>query len=225
MCIDKPDTPPRLNRRQRRAHLQPAGTPPPPAFQPATQLQPATLAGITEDHAYEQYYFDEPTRSALLRLLARYRAPLLLCTPSLALAAEEAGVGPYVLLDRDERFGRALPPGRFERFDLESPSASSPAAWPAPDLIVCDPPFANVPLSTVAAALRHVARRDAGAASSAPPHVFIAYNAGREAELLAALPELRLERKMALGYLSVKPKTQAAIHLYAPVGIEVGKLK
>ena len=39
----------------------------------------------------------------MLALASRFRAPLLLCNPSLAVALEEAG-RPYALLDRDERF-------------------------------------------------------------------------------------------------------------------------
>ena len=66
-------------------------------------LEPATLAGVLEDHHYEQFFFDEPTREALLSLMAGYELPLLLCTPSLAVAAEQAGQR-CLLLDRDERF-------------------------------------------------------------------------------------------------------------------------
>ena len=64
--------PPPPNRRQRRAHLQPKGTPPPPPAQPATALKPAAVAGVREDHSFEQYFFDEPTRDALLDLLSPF---------------------------------------------------------------------------------------------------------------------------------------------------------
>ena len=43
-----------MSRRHRRAHLQPPGSAPPAAAGPATGLEPATLAGVLEDHHYEQ---------------------------------------------------------------------------------------------------------------------------------------------------------------------------
>ena len=61
-----------MSRRHRRAHLQPPGSAPPAAAGPATGLEPATLAGVLEDHHYEQFFFDEPTCEALLALMARY---------------------------------------------------------------------------------------------------------------------------------------------------------
>lgn len=76
-----------LNRKQRRHHLQPAGTPLPPAAGEATALRRASLAGVTEDHAYEQFFWDQPTRRALLSLASQYHRPLMLCCPSLAVDA------------------------------------------------------------------------------------------------------------------------------------------
>ena len=43
-----------MSRRHRRAHLQPPGSAPPAAAGPASALEPATLAGVLEDHHYEQ---------------------------------------------------------------------------------------------------------------------------------------------------------------------------
>jgi hypothetical protein len=91
-----------LNRRQRRQHLQPPGAPVPPPAAPATNLERASFAGVEEDHAYEQYFFDAETRTALLALIGQFERPLLLCTPSLAVDADAAGLT-FVLLDRDER--------------------------------------------------------------------------------------------------------------------------
>ena len=70
--------------------------------------------------------------------MARYERPLLLCTPSLAVAAESRGQ-PYLLLDRDERFSFL---SSFRAFDLEAPA---PLGEPF-DAIFCDPPFANIDL-------------------------------------------------------------------------------
>ena len=103
---------PMMNRRERRQHLQPPGTPLPPPAAPATNLPPAELSGITEDHAYEQYFFDADTRAALLSLLGQFKKPLLLCTPSIAVDAEAAGIS-YLLLDRDERLRASFDPSRI----------------------------------------------------------------------------------------------------------------
>jgi len=106
-----------MSRRHRRAHLQPPGSAPPAAAGQASALEPATLAGVLEDHHYEQFFFDEPTCEALLALMANYERPLLLCTPALAVAAERRGQR-YLLLDRDERFEFL---SSFRAFDLDAP--------------------------------------------------------------------------------------------------------
>ena len=69
-------------------------------------LEPATLAGVVEDHAYEQFFFDASTRASLLTLLAEYDRPLLVCTPSLAVAAEEAGVAELTAMGFSEAAAR-----------------------------------------------------------------------------------------------------------------------
>ena len=108
---------------------------------PATELSPSVLAGVSEDHAFEQYFFDAETRQALLDLLyARHARPLLLCAPSLAVDAEARGK-PYLLLDRDERFSFL---SGFRAFDLARPSAVAGFDY---DAILCDPPFANFDLA------------------------------------------------------------------------------
>ena len=199
-----------LNRKQRRQHLQPPGSPVPAPAGPATSLRPAELAGVVEDHAYEQFFFDEPTRTSLLALLRQYERPLLMCTPSLAVAADEAGL-PYLLLDRDERF--AFLSG-FRRFELDAPTPLTDYAF---DAVFCDPPFANFGLDQLKETLRLLAPAppSASAAASAPP-LYIAYNSRREGALLEEFAEQGLERICGLGYCSVKPKTQQHIFLYGP---------
>ena len=193
---------PRLNRKQRRQHLQPPGTPPPPPAQPATTLTPATLAGVDEDHAYEQFYFDAQTRAKLEKMLSSYQRPLFVGVPSLAVDADTAGT-PYLLLDRDERFGFL---SGYRHFEFEHPAPISDYEY---DVVLCDPPFANLPLDDLRVALESLAVDDE---SRAAP-LYVAYNARREAALLEAFPGL--ERKSsALGYESVKSRTQQQIILY-----------
>ena len=199
----------RMDSSRRRERAVRLGREPGPPSGPATELEPATLAGVVEDHRLEQFYWDEPTRARLLARLGEYRAPLLVGTPSLAVEAENAGLA-YTLLDVDERF--AFLPG-FRRYDLfddaETPEFDC-------DAIFCDPPFANFELDQLKAALTSLA----GGASLAgklrwrgEPALFIAYNAKREEALLQTFPSLRKVEQ--LGYLSVKPKTQANLWLYA----------
>ena len=202
--VPKPPSSITQNRRARRQHLQPPGSSAPPPPMPATNLLPAVLAGVVENHAFEQFYFDESCRALLLELLEGYERPLLLCCPSIAVAAEEAGK-PYVLLDRDERFSFL---SAYRPFVLDfSQSSSLDDAY---DVILCDPPFANLDLDTLRTALDVMAP---DAQSRAAP-LYIAYNSRREEELLAAFGTL--ERKLPLTYCSVKPKTQQYLYLYGP---------
>lgn len=204
-----------LNRKQRRQHLQPPGTPPPLPAQPATSLSIATIAGVDENHAYEQYFFDEPTRARLLKLMSCYERPLLLCAPSLAVALEdeEAAAGStssdYMLLDRDERF--AFLRG-YREFDLDKPTRLD--SFTA-DVVFCDPPFANFPLRSLRDVIDVLA----------PPEVpvFLAYNGRREDEVQQAFSGRQLFQKLGeepLGYLSVKPKTANRIWLLGPPGTQ-----
>ena len=195
-----------LNRRARRQHLQPPGTPPPPPAAPATNLKPATFAGIVEDHSNEQFFFDESTRAALLKLVASFKRPLLLCTPSLAVDADAAGL-PYLLLDRDERF--AFLRG-FRSAELQSVVPLDDYEF---DAVFCDPPFANFELTHLSDAIATLAGDD-HMRSTAP--LFIAYNARREEALKECFASQRLERKLKLRYCSVKERTQRHLWLYGP---------
>jgi len=201
MCASS--QPPSMNRRQRRQHLQPAGAPPAPPAQPATTFAPAEIAGITEDHAHEQFFFDKPTCQRLLQLLRDFERPLLLCTPALAVAAQEEALT-YLLLDRDERFSFLH---SFQHFDLATPKRVNGYDY---DAVFMDPPFANLDLALLRRALATLAHP----AHQAP--LYIAYNERREEDLLHMFPEQNLVRLMPLGYCSVKPRTQRHIWLYGP---------
>ena len=179
-------------------------------------MVPAKLAGVVEDHAYEQFFFDLDTRSRLLALLSRFERPLLLCVPSLAVAMEEkaaSGSSPadYLLLDRDERFGFV---GNFHALELEKPSESVLEACARfdCDVIFCDPPFANFDLDQLRGALDELVPDP-----SVP--LYLAYNGRREAELNAAFAGrqgLVTVAGVPLGYESVKSSTQKRICLFGP---------
>ena len=107
---------------------------------------------MDERHENEQYFFDVGTLAHLRRFVAGYESPCCVCAPSLGRALAEAGV-PVRVLDIDERFSSV--PG-FRRWDLSRPEYLDEAF----DLILCDPPFFNVSLSRLFAALRTLSRND-----------------------------------------------------------------
>ena len=80
-------------------------------------------------------------------------------------------------------------------------------------MVVCDPPFANFELPRLSSALRTLAGGHPGR-FAAP--LYIAYNSRREEALQACFAALALERKLKLGYCSVKQKTQQHLWLYGP---------
>lgn len=99
-----------------------------------------------ELHENEQYFFAEPTLTHLATFLARFTAPCCLCAPLVGRRLTEQGVA-VTILDIDERF--ATVPG-FRRYNLYHPEWLDREF----DIIVCDPPFFNVSLSQLFAALR-----------------------------------------------------------------------
>lgn len=171
----------------------------------ATQRKPATLAGISEDHRYEQFFYDEATTQQLYQLVDLYERPLLLCNPSLAVLAERKSK-PYLLLDRDTRFDFL---SGYRPFSLMEPYLITDFDF---DVVFIDPPFANVTPEQVARCLRLMG------ADKVP--LFVAYNARREDALLRAMNALNgpnLERKWSLRYREgVSLDTQDSIWLYGP---------
>ena len=97
--------------------------------------------GIEEDHRFEQFFYDDATTERIFRFVKLYERPLLLCNPSLAAKAEEAGME-YLLLDRDPRWKKQLGKNRFKQFELSQPRQMRFQY----DVVFCDPPFANVAL-------------------------------------------------------------------------------
>ena len=199
-----------MRRRQKggehRTNKSVSDTPDIPASSPATQRAPATLAGVVEDHRYEQFFYDEGTANQLYQLVDMYDKPLLLCNPTLAVLAEKKN-RPYLLLDRDRRFDFL---SGYRPFSLTEPYLITDYDY---DAVFIDPPFANVTPEQVARCLRLMA------ADRVP--LYVAYNSRREDALLKAMNTLdapKLERKWPLGYREgVSLDTQDSIWLYGPV--------
>lgn len=141
----------------------------------ATVNQPAELAGIAEDHRYEQFFYDDATANELYQLTKLYDRPLLICNPSLAVLAERDG-REYRLLDRDTRFDFL---SGYEEFSLTEPHWIKDYDF---DAVFIDPPFANVTPDQIARCLRLIS------ADGCP--LWIAYNCRREEKLLDALNRL-----------------------------------
>lgn len=167
------------------------------------------LATIREDTRHEQFFFDPPTIDRLVRLAERATDPLLVCLPSIAVACAERG-RPARLLDRDRRF-MGLP--RAQRFDLHEPDFLEGRH----DLLLCDPPFANVELRT----LRRTLDLLVASAMVPQPHpaLGLAYISSRGDALKRAFAEYDLQVVgPPLGYRSVAARTQDRIRLYLSRG-------
>ena len=102
-----------------------------------------------ENHGAEQYFFDPRTLDALTRFCSDYEQVACVCTPMLGRSLSAAGRA-SITLDSDERF--AGDPG-FHLFNLARPAAR-PERY---NLLVCDPPFRTLSLSTVFSGLRALA--------------------------------------------------------------------
>ena len=105
---------------------------------------------MEERHDNEQYFFTPETTEHLADFVARFKNPCCICAPSIGVELGRRGVRARVL-DIDERF--ASTPG-FVRYDLFRPE------WLGEEfgIILCDPPFFNVSLSQLFAALRMLSR-------------------------------------------------------------------
>lgn len=160
---------------------------------------------VEENHALEQFFYDDETLRRLMTVAKRYERPLFMCNPSLASAWERDVGTEYLLLDCDLRFKKVLK--HFRAFDLRRPFQVRFKY----DVVFVDPPFANVSPQEVKRAVDLIAVDESQ--KSAP--VYIAYNSDREEALLDAFDaSARMGR--ALGYKSVKEDMQARIFLYGP---------
>jgi 16S rRNA G966 N2-methylase RsmD len=169
---------------------------------------PAELAGVVEDHRYEQFFYDESTAKQLYQIVQLYERPLLMCNPTLALLADRDNQQ-YKLLDRDTRFDFLE---GYEEFSLTEPHLIKDYQF---DSVFIDPPFANVTPDQVAKCLRLIAADGC--------RLWVAYNSKREEQLLSALNELDcpdLVPKWKLSYKEgVSESTQDAIWLYGPADL------
>ena len=107
---------------------------------------------MDERHGREQYFFDEATLTDLAEFIEGYDRPFVVFAPMLGKRLVERGTSARVL-DVDDRFADL---SGFRSYDVESPEWLGEAYG----LIVCDPPFFNVSLKVLFAALRTLSRND-----------------------------------------------------------------
>ena len=170
---------------------------------PATNLKPQALQNVTENHAFEQFFWDVPTTHKIRnKCMNKFKNPLLLATPSLAIAAQQVNQN-YLLLEKDRRFHFL----NFRYFDLHQPKPVTDYEF---DAVFCDPPFANLDLCSLKVSLDMLGCGD----SKAGVPLFLAYNSRREDELFDIFEEYKLRREWCLGYLSVRERTQRHLYLY-----------
>jgi len=158
-----------------------------------------------EHHHREQYFFDAPTLSRLADFVGSFERPCCLCAPMLGreLARRERGV---TVLDADRRFADV--PG-FVEWDLTRPRHLEQTF----DLIVCDPPFFNVSLSKLFAAIRMLCHFDLGR------RVMISYPVRREGAILGTFARFGLAPTgYHPSYLTVQKCEKNDIAFYANFG-------
>jgi Probable N6-adenine methyltransferase len=160
---------------------------------------------VHEDHQREQYFFDPPTLDHLADFVAGYVNPACVCAPMLGRALADRGVD-VAVLDIDTRFAD-LP--RFREFNVGRPVPTGESYG----LIVCDPPFFTVSLSTLFGALRMLAGYDF------EQPLLIGYLARRAAALTGTFHRFGLvDTGYEPGYLTVQPVERNRIRFYGNLG-------
>lgn len=107
---------------------------------------------MEERHEREQYFFDQPTLDAVADLLEPLGRVCLLCAPMVGVEMEDRGCD-SIVLDLDERFSHLR---GFRRWDIYRPTYLAERF----DVIFADPPFFNVSLSQLFAAIRLLSHHD-----------------------------------------------------------------
>ena len=155
-----------------------------------------------EHHHREQYFFDEKTLHELADFVGRFDRPCCLCAPMLGRELHRRGRDARVL-DVDRRF---VDLAGYVEWDLYRPRHLDEDF----DLLRCDPPFFNVSLSQLFAAVRLLCHFDLSR------RVMISYPVRRESAILGTFAPFGLR---ATGYrptyLTVQQCHKNDIEFYA----------
>jgi 16S rRNA G966 N2-methylase RsmD len=164
---------------------------------------------MQELHENEQYFFTQETLEELATLLAPFENPCILCAPTLAqhMQCASKSTKPVCVLDIDTRFDKLLP--GFRHWNLYKPEHIDQRF----DVIFCDPPFFNVSLSQLFAAIRMLANFDY------QQSLMICYLTRREQNLLGTFARFHLQPTGIFPtYKTVQSVDRNGIQLYANVG-------
>ena len=159
---------------------------------------------MQEDHQREQYFYDQPTRDFLSRVVLASKRPVLLCAPTLGRDLWEVHRRQVPTLDIDTRFSDL--PG-FVEWDIHRPTALDFK----PDLVLCDPPFHTVKLDRLYRAITTLTQGDV----TVP--LVLSWLYRRETALLGTFIRFGLQRTpYEPTYISVRPEVD--IRMYASQG-------
>jgi len=156
---------------------------------------------VYELHENEQYFFDKPTLAHLADFVQDYSNPCCLCAPLLGQELARRGVSVRIL-DIDERFAHL---DGFLRYDIYRPE------WLGEEfgLILCDPPFYNISLSQLFAAIRMLSR------NLYTQPLLVSYLARRSASVLGTFARFGLETTgYRPGYQTVQKAARNEIEFY-----------
>lgn len=111
------------------------------------------MSEFSENRTSEQYFWTSNMVQKLLKALNLDINICCLATPSLALMLNESGNTNQFLLDCDERFS-FLP--NYVKFDFLKPKGLEQSF----DVIVCDPPFFQIPLEKIENSIEILAKKN-----------------------------------------------------------------
>ena len=158
-----------------------------------------------ERQEIDQYFFDEPTLRHLARFASRFDNPCCLCTPSLGEELEKRGVQARTL-DVDKRFSWLQ---GFLPYDLSKPEPLDERFG----IIICDPPFLQVSLRELLAAIRVLCRDD----FTQP--ILINYLSSRAREITAIFAAFNLQPTGYMpGYRTIQNTARNTMQFYGNLG-------
>lgn len=150
----------------------------------------------------EQCFFDEKTLQKLSDFLLRWKSVCCLCTPLLGKNLVERGANVRIL-DIDTRFDHIK---GFKFYDIHRPE------WLGEkfDLIICDPPFFNISLFGLFAAIRMLSQNDFS------QNLLVSYLSRRSRALLRTFSEFNLQPTGFFPtYQTVKEEPRNKIEFYS----------
>ena len=161
--------------------------------------------GVEEDHRFEQFFYDEATTDRIIRSASKYERPLFLCNPSRGARGEGGhGLSLSIAIRDGATFFRSVDSDVLNSLSRDRRGSTTTRCSATP------------PSRTSRSPIYEESSILAATPDQAAAPLWLAYPGDREEAVLEAFDGYTLERKPpALGYRSVKEKTQQRIFLYA----------